>query len=109
MTFRKVIVLLLAALLAVAPLSSCTPSDSNAETETTASNAETETTAPTTGKADMAAIRSEINSLKASDFTECTEKTEYVKITIQNHGDIITLMCPLSSRQSKKQKNLRIK
>lgn len=38
---------------------------------------------------DMNAIKAEINSKKVSDFTETTEKTEYVKITVKDHGDIV--------------------
>lgn len=39
--------------------------------------------------ADMAAIKAEIDSMKVEDFTETTRKTEYVKLTIKDHGDVI--------------------
>ena len=40
-------------------------------------------------KVDMAAIQAEIDSMKVEDFTETNKKTEYVKITVKDHGDII--------------------
>ncbi len=43
------------------------------------------TPAPT----DMAGIAAEINSLKVEDFTETSDKTSYVKMTIQGHGDLV--------------------
>ncbi len=42
-----------------------------------------------TGECDMDQVAAEINSMNASDFTETTEATEYVKITVREHGDII--------------------
>ncbi len=42
-----------------------------------------------TGAADMTAIKSEINSMKATDFTETDKTSEYVKISVKGHGDII--------------------
>ena len=38
---------------------------------------------------DMAEIKAEIDSMKVEDFTETNKKTEYVKITVKDHGDII--------------------
>lgn len=40
-------------------------------------------------KVDMAKIEAEINSLASSDFEETSETTEYVRITVAGHGDII--------------------
>ena len=37
----------------------------------------------------MAEVKSEIDSKETTDFTETAEKTEYVKITVKDHGDII--------------------
>ena len=37
----------------------------------------------------MAAIEAEIDSMSVSDFTETTEKTEYVKFTIKDHGEFV--------------------
>ncbi len=42
-----------------------------------------------TGEADMTAIQKEINSMKVADFTETDEVTEYVKLTVKGHGDIV--------------------
>lgn len=38
---------------------------------------------------DMTAISKEINSLKTTDFTETSEVSDYVKISVKDHGDII--------------------
>lgn len=38
---------------------------------------------------DMTKIKEEINSLSTSDFEETTDTTEYVCITVADHGDII--------------------
>ncbi len=48
-----------------------------------------ETNADTKPNADMTAIKAEINSLKAADFTDSDKAGEYVKITVKDHGDII--------------------
>ncbi len=37
----------------------------------------------------MAEVKAEIDSKEISDFTETTEITEYIKITVKDHGDII--------------------
>lgn len=42
-----------------------------------------------TGTCDMEAVKAEINSMKVEDFTETTEKTEYVKFTVKDHGEFI--------------------
>ncbi len=41
------------------------------------------------GECDMEEVKSEINSMKVSDFTETDKKTEYVKITVKGYGDIV--------------------
>ena len=38
---------------------------------------------------DMSAIQAEIDSMQVSDFTETDKTTDYVKITVKDHGDII--------------------
>ena len=43
---------------------------------------------------DMAEIKAEIDSMKVEDFTETNKKTEYVKITVKDHGDIIVRLRP---------------
>ena len=43
---------------------------------------------------DMAQIKSEINSHKVSDFAETSEKTDYVKISVKDHGDIVIRLRP---------------
>ena len=45
-------------------------------------------------KVDMTAIQAEIDSMKVEDFTETDKKTEYVKITVKDHGDIIVRLRP---------------
>lgn len=40
-------------------------------------------------KVDMTEIAKEINSLKSTDFEESSSTTEYVRITVKNHGDIV--------------------
>ena len=45
-------------------------------------------------KVDMNAIQAEIDSMKVEDFTETDKKTEYVKITVKDHGDIIVRLRP---------------
>lgn len=39
--------------------------------------------------ADMAAVLREIDSLRVADFTETVRKTEYVKITIRDYGEVV--------------------
>ena len=66
--------------------------DSGKETQsgtvTTAPSNQT-TTDPGKLNADMTAIKAEIDSLSVSDFTETTETTEYVKLTIKHYGDVV--------------------
>lgn len=38
---------------------------------------------------DMTKIKAEINSLASSDFEETDKTTEYVRITVKDHGDIV--------------------
>ena len=52
------------------------PSDTTEQTDTT----------PT---CDMAEVKAEIDSMEVSDFTETSEITEYVKITVRDHGEMI--------------------
>ena len=42
----------------------------------------------------MAEIKAEIDSKETTDFVETTETTEYIKITVRDHGDIILRLCP---------------
>lgn len=56
-------------------------------TQTTAPSAST--TDPGKLNADMTAIKAEIDSMEVVDFTETTETTEYVKLTIKHYGDVV--------------------
>ena len=42
----------------------------------------------------MAEVKAEINSKETTDFTETTQTTEYIKITVKDHGDIILRLRP---------------
>ena len=42
----------------------------------------------------MTDIQSQINSHKVTDFTETSQKTDYVKITVKDHGDIVIRLRP---------------
>ena len=43
---------------------------------------------------DMAEIKAEIDSMKVEDFTETDKTSEYVRITVKDHGDIIVRLRP---------------
>ncbi len=49
---------------------------------------------PNAGKANMNKIEKEINSMNVSDFSESDEQTDYVKITVKDHGDVIIRLRP---------------
>lgn len=51
--------------------------------------AEAPTDAETVSVLTMADVKAEIDSKETTDFTETTEKTAYVKLTVKDHGDII--------------------
>lgn len=53
-----------------------------------------QTDPPTTTNVDMTAIQAEIDSLSVADFKETDQTTEYVKLTIQHHGDVILRLRP---------------
>lgn len=61
----------------------CSASGSNSD------STEVPTEAETIYVITMAEVRAEIDSRETADFTETSEKTEYVKITVKDHGDII--------------------
>ena len=70
--------------------------DKNTTTDGKETKPSTQTTAPSAsttdpGKlnADMTAIKAEIDSMEVVDFTETTETTEYVKLTIKHYGDVV--------------------
>lgn len=56
---------------------------------TTAPSTSASTTDPGKLNADMTAIKAEIDSMEVVDFTETTETTEYVKLTIKHYGDVV--------------------
>jgi len=43
---------------------------------------------------DMTQIKAEINSHKTTDFVETKDKTNYVKISVKDHGDIVVRLRP---------------
>lgn len=47
------------------------------------------TSAPSTSTVDMTAVKAEIDSMSVADFTETTQTTEYVKVTIKHYGDVV--------------------
>ena len=47
------------------------------------------TSAPSTSTVDMSAVKAEIDSMEVADFTETTQTTEYVKVTIKHYGDVV--------------------
>lgn len=53
-----------------------------------------ETEAETIYVMTMAEVKAEIDSKETTDFTETSEKTEYIKITVKDHGDIILRLRP---------------
>ncbi len=68
--------------------SDATTTEGTGTSNTPTTNAPT-TNASTTPNADMTAIKAEIDSMEVADFTETTQKTEYVKLTIKNFGDVV--------------------
>ncbi len=63
---------------------SCDMIDDAAETTATS---DTNSTAP--AELDMTVVATEINSLKVEDFAETDQVTEYVKMTIAGHGELV--------------------
>ena len=60
--------------------------------ETTAGTTQTttpSTSAPSTSTVDMSAVKAEIDSMSVADFTETTQTSEYVKVTIKHYGDVV--------------------
>ena len=45
-------------------------------------------------KVDMEEVKSEIDSFEVSDFAETDDVTNYVKITVEKHGDIVLRLRP---------------
>ena len=46
------------------------------------------------GKVDMTAVKAAINSMKTDEFEETDKKTNYVKLTVKDHGEIVIRLCP---------------
>ena len=61
-----------------------TTTDTSSSTTTSST-----TTSSTPSNADMTAIQAEIDSMKVVDFTETTETTEYVMVSIKHFGDVV--------------------
>ncbi len=75
-------VLILAAIVAVVIVTgqrSKDPVETTAQTDADSGN----------GNPDMSTVASEIDSMSLSDFEETDKTTEYVKLTVKDHGDII--------------------
>jgi peptidyl-prolyl cis-trans isomerase B (cyclophilin B) len=58
-------------------------------TGTSSTTTSSATTSSTPSNADMTAIQAEIDSMKVVDFTETTETTEYVMVSIKHFGDVV--------------------
>lgn len=43
---------------------------------------------------DMSAIKAAIDSKQVSDFTESETPTDYVKLTVQDYGELVVCLCP---------------
>ena len=43
---------------------------------------------------DMTQVQAQIDSMQVSDFTESDTPTDYVKISIQDHGELVIRLCP---------------
>ena len=88
-------VILLAIILAVALGGSDATIGGDKETtagtgqSTTTGTSSSTTTSSTPSNADMTAIQAEIDSMKVVDFTETTETTEYVMVSIKHFGDVV--------------------
>ena len=78
--FHRSLAVALAAILTL--FSSACTADGTRETEAP-------TEAETVYVMTMAEVKAEIDSKETADFTETAETTEYVKITVKDHGDIV--------------------
>lgn len=67
---------------------------SAAGTVATDAPADTTPAAPTEKTVDMNEIKQQIDSMQLSDFTETDEVTEYVRISVEDYGDIVVRLCP---------------
>ena len=84
MKITKMILVLLTLALLFTGMVACDSSEGGQEApETTA------TPDSNTGYCDMNAVINEIDSMSVSSFTETTEKTEYVKFTVKDHGEFV--------------------
>ena len=84
MKITKIVLVLLTLSLLFTGLVACDVAENNQEApETTA------TPDSNTGYCDMNAVISEIDSMSVSSFTETTEKTEFVKFTVKDHGEFV--------------------
>ena len=84
MKITKIVLVLLTLTLLFTGMVACDSTESGQEApETTA------TPDSNTGYCDMNAVINEIDSMSVSSFTETTEKTEYVKFTVKDHGEFV--------------------
>lgn len=84
MKITKIVLVLLTLSLLFTGMVACDTAENNQEApETTA------TPDSNTGYCDMNAVISEIDSMSVGSFTETTEKTEFVKFTVKDHGEFV--------------------
>ena len=90
MKITKIVLVLLTLSLLFTGLVACDIMDNIQEApETTGASGTTATPDSNTGYCDMNAVANEIDSMSVSSFTETTEKTEYVKFTVKDHGEFV--------------------
>lgn len=89
-----IIIALLVALIVIIAVPKDVNSTASSGTVTTDAPADTTSVMPAEPTVDMDAIKQQIDSMQLSDFTETDEVTEYVKISVEDYGDIIVRLCP---------------
>ncbi len=90
-----VVIAIVAVTVSLIGASKPTPTPDKGESQTNAATTTPSTSAPSVPTDPwMLNIYNEIDSMKVEDFEESTEKTEYVKISVKLHGDIIVRLRP---------------
>lgn len=51
-------------------------------------------------KVDMETVKSEINASRTEDFEETDDATDYVRIRVRDHGDIVIKLCPAAAPET---------
>ena len=83
MKITKIAIVLLSLSLLLTGMVACDTADNGDGSETTA------TPNHNVGICDMNAVANEIDSMNIMDFTETTEKTEFVKFMVKDHGEFV--------------------